>query len=187
MPVIDREALIADRVKAIRDYHDTAGVQRAELDVSGGVDSAVMLGLLARALGADNITAVYSDIHSSTASASRAREAAAAFGVDLVEIDLTDLFESLVAQMRLALAAAGFDGEAIEMRVSRDPTVLGSIRSTLRAPVGRAFNRMTGGGIRHGTGNECSRLRSPHGLDRPAGQVDRDPLHRCLLCPCRLS
>ena len=65
MPVLNPEALINNRVKAIRAYHESAGIQRAELDVSGGIDSAVMLMLLAEALGPDNVTAVYSSINSS--------------------------------------------------------------------------------------------------------------------------
>jgi NH3-dependent NAD+ synthetase len=48
MPVLDVEELIKARVRAIQWYHETTGIKRAQLDVSGGVDSAVMLGLLAR-------------------------------------------------------------------------------------------------------------------------------------------
>ena len=96
MPVLATKALIDDRVSAIRRLHEAVGNPRAELDLSGGVDSAVMLGLLVRALGPDKITPVYTSIHSSAASRECARECAAAFGVRLVELDLSKLFDELI-------------------------------------------------------------------------------------------
>ena len=50
MPVLSVQKLIQNRVAAIRDYHQQAKVDLAELDVSGGIDSAVMCGLLAKAV-----------------------------------------------------------------------------------------------------------------------------------------
>ena len=176
MPVLDLQALIDDRVTAIRRFHEHVGSKRAELDLSGGIDSALMLGLLTRALGPENIVTVYSSIHSSTGSRDRAREAAAAFAVPLVELDMTRLFDELVGSMRQALIAAGYDGEALDARTRKDPTVLGSIRSCLRAPVGRGFNRMTGGGIRHGTGNECEDRWLRFYQKGGDGEVDTNPI-----------
>ena len=63
MPVLNNDALITNRVETIRRYHSDAGIARAELDVSGGIDSAVMLMLLVKALGPDNVTAAYQGIH----------------------------------------------------------------------------------------------------------------------------
>lgn len=176
MPVIDPKALIDDRITAIRSFHDRVGTDRAELDLSGGVDSAVMLGLLARALGPDKVTTVYSSIHSSDGSRARARECAAAFGVALVEIDLTELFDNLIARMKASLLAAGHDAATLDARIAKDPTILGSIRSCLRAPVGRGFNRMTGSGIRHGTGNECEDRWLRFYQKGGDGEVDTNPI-----------
>lgn len=176
MPVLQPQALVDDRVAALRAFHRRIGVPRAELDVSGGIDSAVMLGLLARALGPGQITAVHSVIHSAPSHLARAREAAEAFGVPLVVVELTSLYEELVETMRAALLAAGHDGAALDDRLRRDPTVLGSIRSTLRAPVGRGFNRMAGGGIRHGTGNECEDRWVRFYQKGGDGEVDTNPL-----------
>ena len=64
MPVCDPDRLIDARVEAIRRYHETTGIPRAELDLSGGIDSATMAGLLQMALGPDQITMVYSSINS---------------------------------------------------------------------------------------------------------------------------
>jgi len=176
MPVLNPQGLLQERIIAVRGYHEAANVPRAELDVSGGVDSAVMLGLLAHALGPERITAVYQGIRSSEASLLRAREAAAVFGVALVEVDLTSLVDRLVDAMVEGLATAGFDRSAIEARMRAEPTVLGSIRSCVRAPVGRGFNRLTGGGIRHGTGNECEDRWLRFYQKGGDGEVDTNPI-----------
>lgn len=176
MPVIDCDKLIQDRVNAIRNLHTMSGMGRAELDVSGGVDSAVMLGLLVRALGASKVTAVYQGISSSPDSLKRAREAAAAFGVSLVEFDGTEIFEQFIDQMVGALQKAGFSGAEISDRVNHDPTIMGSIRSTMRAPWGRAANRLTGGGIRHGTGNEDEDRYLRFYQKGGDGEVDTNPI-----------
>jgi len=176
MPVLDPQALIDERVSAIRRFHDSVGTERAELDVSGGVDSATMLGLLSRALGPANITAVYTSIHSTQDSRDRAAEACAAFEVPFIEYDLTRTFDELVAGMRAALLAAGHDAETLDARLRKDPTILGSVRSCIRAPVGRGFNRMSGGGIRHGTGNECEDRWLRFYQKGGDGEVDTNPL-----------
>jgi NAD+ synthetase len=175
MPVIAAEALIDNRVAAIRSFHEFVGAKRAQLDVSGGVDSAVMLGLLALALGPDQITAVHSVIHTNDEQTARAREVAVEiFGVSLIEIDLTRIYERLVQTMRDGLAAAGHPDP--EQLMAVDPTILGSLRSTLRAPVGRGFNRMTGGGLRHGTGNECEDRWTRFYQKGGDGEVDTNPI-----------
>ncbi|MBN2800996.1 MAG: bifunctional nicotinamidase/pyrazinamidase [Deltaproteobacteria bacterium] len=176
MPVLRVEALIDERVAALRAFHRAVGTQRAELDISGGIDSAVMLGLLARALGPAAITAVYQGIHSSQASRDRAREAAAAFGVPLIEVDLSAVFDALVREMRAGMGAVGLDLGAVEARCAADPTVLGSLRSCLRAPVGRGFNRLAGGGVRHGTGNECEDRWLRFYQKGGDGEVDTNPI-----------
>lgn len=176
MPVLDLLALIDDRVSAIRNFHDRTGARRAELDISGGVDSAVMLGLLVRALGPDAITAVYIGIHSSQASRDRAREVAAAYGVRLIDLDVTAHFDGLVAAMREGMIAAGYSAEELDTRARREPVVHGSIRSCLRAPIGRGCNRLAGGGIRHGTGNECEDRWLRFFQKGGDGEVDTNPI-----------
>lgn len=176
MPVVNPKALADERVAALADYHRRTGIARAELDVSGGVDSAVMLALLARALGPENVCAVFIGIHSGQQFLDRAREAAAAAEVALIEFDATQLFDTLAADMRAALLAAGADAAELDARLARDRTVLGSIRSCLRAPIGRGFNRMTGGGVRHGTGNECEDRFIRFYQKGGDGEVDSNPI-----------
>jgi NAD+ synthetase len=181
MPVLDTKALIDNRVKAIQDYHKSINVPRAQIDVSGGVDSAVIVGLLALALGPDNITAVHSGINSNPEHYQRAQEVCDVFGVKLLYIDLTPIYENLVDTMLQSIHDAYRAENPIILTqlhnmAMADPTILGSIRSTLRAPVGRGFNRMTGGGIRHGTGNECEDRWTRFYQKGGDGEVDTNPI-----------
>ena len=176
MPVLNVEKLIANRVSAIKNHHELVGIPRAQLDVSGGVDSAVMLGLLAKAVGPDNITAVYSNINSSDDSAKRAQETADAFGVSLITIDLNEVFTELTAEMWESMKQAGYMIPEMFDRMEADPTIMGSIRSCIRAPIGRGFNRLAGGGIRHGTGNECEDRWLRFYQKGGDGEVDTNPI-----------
>ncbi|HUW55841.1 MAG TPA: hypothetical protein VMZ92_04345, partial [Planctomycetota bacterium] len=107
-----------------------------------------------KALGPDNVTAAYSSINSSTESRDRARLVAKAAGVKLIELELGEIFEAIGLEAMRGFGAAGFDTDLIVNFMEGDASVDGSLRSTLRAPIGRYLNRMSGGGIRHGTGNE---------------------------------
>ena len=176
MPVLAADRLAEDRIEALRRYHRRAGIGRAELDLSGGVDSAVLLGLLAEALGADEVTAVHSSIDSAAQGAERARETAAAFGARLVEVDLSAPFHRMVDDLVAAMGRAGYDPGEIERRCADDPTIHGSFRSCLRAPVGRFANRRAGGGIRHGTGNECEDRWLRFYQKGGDGEVDTNPI-----------
>lgn len=155
MPVLNTKGLIEARIKAIQDYHRKADgtYMRAEIDVSGGIDSAVMLMLLSKAIGPENITAVYQGINSSRASLDRAREVAKAAGVKLIECDWSGVIVAIKNDMLDAMGVAGYDRKTILSLMDKDPTIMGSLRSTFRAPMGRFANRLAGNGIRHGTGN----------------------------------
>jgi len=176
MPVPNVDALIDERVEAIAQYHRETGIQRAELDLSGGVDSAVMAGLLVLALGPDAVTLVYSSINSGSETQNRARSLAHAVGARLVVHDLTTTYEAMIADMRKNLIVAGFDDTEIAQRIANDNTILGSIRSCLRAPLGRGYLRMTGNGIRHGTGNECEDRWLRFYQKGGDGEVDSNPI-----------
>jgi NAD+ synthase len=176
MPVLNVNRLVLDRVESIKSFHKRCGMDRAELDVSGGIDSAVMLMLLAEALGRDKVTAVYSSINSSESSRLRARAVAATAGVKLVELDLGSLFTDITVEVARGLDAAGFNLDEISARDVADKTIYGSFRSCLRAPIGRFLNRLTGGGIRHGTGNEDEDRWLRFYQKGGDGEVDTNPL-----------
>ena len=176
MPVSDPQALIDDRVAAIRDFHRLTGQARAEIDVSGGVDSATLCALLARAVGPERVTAVFMGIQSSESARERARAVARSAGVRLVLDELGTHFEQRIKTMIERLVEAGYERAGIEARMEADPTILGSIRSCMRAPLGRGYNRLTGGGIRHGTGNECEDRYLRFYQKGGDGEVDTNPI-----------
>ena len=176
MPVLEPQALIENRVEAIRAFHRQVRAPRAEIDVSGGIDSAVLFALLVRALGADNVTAAFLGIDSSDDARARAVAVAEALDARLVVDELGDEFRLRVANMVDRLVEAGYDRAEIERRMAEEPTVLGSIRSCLRAPLGRGYNRLTGGGIRHGTGNECEDRFLRFYQKGGDGEVDTNPI-----------
>ena len=176
MPLLNAKEVIEERVGVIRALHQQAGNMRAELDLSGGIDSAVMLGLLALALGPENVTAIFLGINSNPDALDRAQGLADAMGVRLIRFDGTPLFDRLLTDMTDAMVEAGYDRNEVAARIERDPTILGSIRSTLRAPWGRAANRLSGGGIRHGTGNECEDRWVRFYQKGGDGEVDTNPI-----------
>lgn len=176
MPVLNPRVLCDTLVANIRAYHKLSGVTRAELDLSGGIDSAVMLGLLSLAVGPENITAIYLGINSNPDSYSRAKDLSDSLGVKLIHFDGTALFNDLLRQMVHKMGLAGYDCAEINARIDADPTILGSIRSTLRAPWGRAANRLSGGGIRHGTGNEDEDRWLRFFQKGGDGEVDTNPI-----------
>jgi NH3-dependent NAD+ synthetase len=176
MPVQNVDGLIDERVDAILDYHRDINIFQAELDLSGGIDSAVMAGLLVQALGPHSVTLVYSSINSGSESQTRAVVLAEAMGARLVIHDLTATYETMVKDMRQNLITAGFDDAEISQRIAKDNTILGSIRSCLRAPLGRGYLRMTGNGIRHGTGNECEDRWLRFYQKGGDGEVDSNPV-----------
>lgn len=176
MPVLNPQALIDERVAALQKAHLAARIPRAELDLSGGIDSAVMAGLLVLALGPENVVLVHSRFATSHKQTDRARALAVALNCPLVDAGLGGVWEVLLNEMRGALKQADYDMAEIDARIQKDPTILGSIRSCLRAPIGRGFNRLTGGGLRHGTGNECEDRWLRFYQKGGDGEVDSNPI-----------
>ncbi len=176
MPVLNPKALFAERVAAIRQAHLDAGIPRAELDLSGGIDSAVMAGILVEALGPENVTLVHSMLSTSGEQTRRAEALASGLGCRLVVGQFSGGFNSLLSEMRRGLVAGGYDLSEIDARCEADPTIMGSFRSTLRAPIGRMLNRLTGGGLRHGTGNEDEDRVIRYYQKGGDGEVDSNPI-----------
>ena len=178
MPVILPPSLVADRLRAIREFHKRTGIPKAELDLSGGIDSAVMACLLVEALGPENVILVHSRFATAADQSLRALRLAEALGVPFNDYWGGGTFEVLLDGMKTAIEKANGSKvlAEVEARCEADPTVLGSIRSCLRAPIGRGFNRLLGGGIRHGTGNECEDRWLRFYQKGGDGEVDTNPL-----------
>lgn len=149
MCVINYEALTEEITGWIQQQMARANTSKLEVDISGGVDSAVTAALAVKAAGVDNVIGVYSACHSRSESHYLAQQVADSLGIKLVSINYEAAFDHLVSQVRDAFDQLGlaFPDSAEE------PVIFGSLRSTLRAPIGRFVNRVFGGGLRLGTGN----------------------------------
>lgn len=125
----------------------------AVVGVSGGVNSALALSVVADALGSENVAALYIGAHSSPRSLEMARLAAKSQNVKLVELDATAEVDRLWAQFRerTPLWPSVLD-KPREVRLSNECSAdvfqaaivaRGSIRSCIRATLldsyGKAF------------------------------------------------
>lgn len=176
MPVLNTNALIDERVAALRKAHVDARCPRATLNLSGGIDSAVMACLLVLALGPDNVTLDHTNMSTSHSQTHRAATLAKALKAKMANGNFGEIFNAIMAELGRSLEAAGFDRDEIDARCEKDPTILGSIRSCLRAPLGRAYNRLTGGGLYAGTGNECEDGFLRYYQKGGDGEVDNNPI-----------
>jgi len=151
MAITDFQRLVEMVVGRMRAQAAAAHTDRAEVDISGGVDSAVVAALACLAFGPEHVIGVYSSIQSGEETQQRARLVARKFGFPLVELDLSEVYRLVVAAVRAEFDRLGLPFPSEQGEASR--TVFGGLRSCLRAPVGRFVNRAFGGGIRQGTGN----------------------------------
>ncbi len=174
MTIIHLQQVNTRIVQWIQKKMQQAHTDKLTIDISGGIDSAVTAALCIQASGTDNTLGVYSACHSSPQSKQRARLLAKCLGMQLVEYDLTSIYDKVVSQCqqefkRLSLSFP--DPDASQYR-----TIFGSLRSTLRAPIGRFTNRAFMGGLRVGTGNrdedELVRFYQKGG----DGEVDINPI-----------
>ena len=83
----------------LRDQRAAAGAERFVLGLSGGIDSAVVCALCARAsdAGGQGVLGAIMPSHSNPTDAEHAGLVAAAFGVDTVRVDLSPVADALLA------------------------------------------------------------------------------------------
>lgn len=149
MSIKNYELVTKTIIEWMKGKMNEAGTARLSVDISGGVDSAVVAALSAMAAGSENVVGIYSGCHSTRESLERAREVSQKFNIKLVEYNFEAAFNDIVTQCRSAFNSLGIDfpdGDGAKI-------VYGSLRSTLRAPIGRFTNRAFMGGLRVGTGN----------------------------------
>ena len=83
----------------IKEHIETAGAKGAVLGISGGIDSAVLTGLLCRSIGKDRVMGVIMPCHSQPVDEEYALELAAAFGIKTYKADLTEAYDRLVSSI----------------------------------------------------------------------------------------
>ena len=176
MPVLSPNVLAAERVGALHEAHIAARCPRATVNLSGGIDSAVIACLAVLAIGADNVTLDHTCLSTSGEQTNRAINLAKALNCKLAVGQFTGTFNVLMEEFGRSLEAAGFDRDEVDARCAKDPTILGSIRSIFRTTLGRGYNRLTGGGLYHGTGNECEDRYLRFYQKGGDGEVDSNPI-----------
>jgi NAD+ synthase len=95
----DAPRLIEEIVDWLRQQAERAGAATLVLGLSGGIDSAVVCALAARAVGPQAVIAAIMPIHSLPGDADDALAAAAAAGVAPVRIDLSPVYDAFLAAM----------------------------------------------------------------------------------------
>lgn len=103
--MLNIEQEVNNVVEFIRDYYNKNNLKGAVLGISGGKDSAVVVGLMCKALGPENVIGVTLPCHSRSVDASDAQLVADAFGFKLYNIDLTPVYDTFTAEInKLGLA-----------------------------------------------------------------------------------
>ncbi len=88
---------LADSISTwIADHISTAGATGAVIGLSGGIDSAVVSGLLARAVGKENVLGLIMPCHSIPADIEDARLTAETWGIEASLVDLSGIYDSFV-------------------------------------------------------------------------------------------
>lgn len=129
--------------QGIRDYFQKTGFQKAVIGLSGGLDSSVVVVLLADALGPDNVLAVSmpSPI-TPEENRSDAQTIAGNLGIQLIEIPIgaiTDSFSSGIQQVRSVVEA---QWGATDPRSNAMDNVQAISRATILRQLGNAFRAL---------------------------------------------
>ena len=143
----DYEALASEIATWLESHRTAAGAERFVLGLSGGIDSAVVCGLCARAAGAERVTGIIMPSHSNPDDARAAAEVAATFRVATITVDLSTATDTLISAIE-----AGASGVAEGAPERRQQLALANVRPRLRMTtlyyVANLLN-----GIVTGTGN----------------------------------
>lgn len=131
--------ILAALTLGVRDFCRKNGVRRAFVGLSGGVDSALVLCIAARALGAEAVTALslpsrFNDPRSSQA----AHDLCLALGVRCEEVSIDPLLQACQTQLEPLLSPAGSPAPAGD-------TTLENVQARLRALLLMAYVNRRGG------------------------------------------
>jgi NAD+ synthetase len=107
-PASAEEAALAALTLGTRDYAYKCGFHTAVVGLSGGIDSALVASIAARALGPDNVLGVAMPTrYSSAASHADAEAVARALGIEFQVIDIDPIFQCYLDALEPALTSFG--------------------------------------------------------------------------------
>lgn len=99
LSTVDATALAEEIAQWLGEQLDAIGADRFVLGLSGGIDSAVVAGLCAKAVGPDRVLGVMMPSASNPSDMEEARKVADAFGIRTMTVDLTDAANTIFAAM----------------------------------------------------------------------------------------
>ena len=114
---------LENKIEKCDEYFRTNNLSGAVLSVSGGIDSAVTLGILAQVPSIKELWALNQPIDSSRWSVNRAIEVSKKFGVDLKIINQTGMYENVIDEFENNLG------------LETDKYSTGQLKSYMRTPI----------------------------------------------------
>ena len=138
-------------VNFVREYYQNCGLKGAVVGVSGGKDSAVVLALLSKALGSENVVGVAMPCHSTKTDTDYAKIVCDYFGVKLFSVDLTSVFDTFTSSI-----SEGFGGICVGNTRDSDINLKPRLRMSTLYYIAAMLTRSEGKGyLVAGTSNKC--------------------------------
>lgn len=134
------------------------GCNKVYVSLSGGVDSAVVVTILCRAFGPQNVVAMFRDICSNPKHLKDVRDLQKALGFRLHIIDVNPFYEGIVNQLKEQILADGdswFDEGSFEAGTNGWDAGYASFKSRATVPIAGLISKIIddGKGRIYGTGN----------------------------------
>jgi NAD+ synthase (glutamine-hydrolysing) len=101
LPASEEEEVFESLVMGTRDYLAKCGFEKAVLNLSGGVDSALVACIAAKALGPDRVTALFlPSLYSSSMSAEDSKKLAGNLGIKYIKVPISAIFASYLDELK---------------------------------------------------------------------------------------
>jgi NAD+ synthetase len=142
--------------KRARDFG--VGCKKVYISLSGGVDSAVVVTILCRAFGPENVVAMYRDLRSNPKHLVDVKDLQKTLGFKLRVIDANPMYDEILSQLKEQTLADGdewFEEGTADSKENGWENGYGSFKSRAAVPIAGLISKIAdnGGGRIYGTGN----------------------------------